>query len=327
MKKLILGFDAGTGAAETLLIDDNGCLGMVEGDWLYGAFKRKAKYYTHKNGFTHEEWSLMEAYALKKIIGVKDGFDPAKAKGKGRKGYLNTIINNVLMEAAQFVADQRSIWGSRQSLDAPIGDESDVATHADRVLDGADFNTNAKLWREPRCRVIRRKLEEMRKDEEAKRRLLSRLAAQMTVKGDEDEENESQTPKGDDLGVDPDTLTDEQLERRETEHRTMESMHDEAVSEVGLAEDEDEKIEMAGGKHSTSGFGDSAASVFENTLHLDVVMVLSTLEPRLREWCEKVLAGYSPTDAFKAVRFSKSNYYAYVLPKLRQAFAHLRYAL
>ena len=37
MKELILGDKAGTGAAETLHIQENGCLGMIEGDWRSSA--------------------------------------------------------------------------------------------------------------------------------------------------------------------------------------------------------------------------------------------------------------------------------------------------
>ena len=70
-----------------------------------------------------------------------------------------------------------------------------------------------------------------------------------------------------------------------------------------------------------------AAAVFENTLRLDVALVIDSLEPRDREWCRKVLEGYSPSEAVKAVKFSSSNYYAYVLPRLQEAFKHLRYAV
>ena len=329
MKELILGDKAGTGAAETLHIQENGCLGMIEGDWLWGAFKRKAKWLTRKNHLTREEWSLMEDFAIGDLLNTLDGYDPAKAKRGGRKGYLNTIIGNALGKAAQYVVDQRSQWSSRQSLDAAVGDSADSMTHVDRLMDGRHLAANEKFWGEPRCRVIRRKLDELKKDEKARKRLLARIAAQTVVVGDEDDEPVVDCPPMviDLLGVDTDTLDVVETEKRETEHRTMEAMHGDAVAEMGLSEDVDEKVEASGGKVKTSGFGDCAVALFDNAVKLDVALVMGMLEPRLKAWCEKVMEGYSPTEAYRAVRFSKSNFYAYVLPKLKEAFKGLRYAL
>ena len=87
----------------------------------------------------------------------------------------------------------------------------------------------------------------------------------------------------------------------------MESMHGEAVREMGLGEDEDEKIETNGGKTRLTGFGDSVSTLYLNALHLDVAIVMQKLEPRLQRWCELMFEGYTPTVAYKNAGINELN--------------------
>ena len=325
MHTILIGYDRGTGKKQELHLTEEGTYQLIEGDWLWGAFKRKAKHLTKKNGFSYEDWTGMEAIAINDLMTSTDCYDPSKGD---RKGYLNTAVANALREAAKAIADERSIWGTRQSLDAFVGGDGEGATHKDRILDGAGLEANKKLIGEPKCRVITRLLRERKEDERAKRALLNRLAAETVVQPDAEESDDSpETPTVDAFAEEMPDNDPETEERLETEHRSMEAMHGEAVREMGLGEDEDEKIETSGGKTRLTGFGDSVSSLYLNTLHLDVAIVMQKLEPRLKRWCELMFEGYTPTEAYKKAGFKTSEWYAKALPNLRKAFAHLRYAL
>ena len=325
MKTIVLGYDRGTGKAQELHVGDDGRFLMEKDDWLYGAFKRKAKHLTRKNGFNCEEWSGMEALALNDIMTSADGYDPSKGD---RKRYLNTVVANALREAARAIADERSVWSSVQSLDAFADADGEGATHKDRILDGAGLEANKKLVGEPRCRVIRRILRERKEDERAKRALLSRLAAETVVQPDAEEPDDAmETPAAEAFVEEVPDVDPETEERLETEHRSAEAMHGEAVREMGLGEDEDEKVETRGGKTRLTGFGDSVTALYLNALHLDVALVVQTLEPRLKRWCELMFKGFTPTEAYKKAGIKTCEWYAKSLPELRKAFRHLRYAL
>jgi len=272
MKEIILGREAGTGAAETLHLEDDGRLAMVRGDWLWRAFGRKAGYLVRKNGFAEDDRLEMEARALAAVLSARDGFDEAKAtREDGHKRYLNTIVANALVNAAKEVADERGVWSSCLSLDVPLGDLDDGTTHGDMVLANATFAANAKLWSRP-CR---------------------RAAATDFA--------------------DPGPAAE-----------PAQNDHDRAVDEMGLADDTDEKPEAAVRRCAEPGFGDAAAFEREAELRLDVALVMARLPPRLCAWCRKVLEGYSPVDAYRSERFSKTGFYSRALPRLRAAFAHLR---
>lgn len=304
LKTIILGHDRGTDKPQELHIGEDGRFVVVEGDWLWGAFKRKAKYLTKKNGFSREEWTLMEAEAIYTIMNAVNGYDPSKGD---YKSYLNTVVGNALREAAKKIADERSVWSSMKSLDACVGADGEGATHKDRILDGAGLEANAKLIEEPNCRVVSRKLRERKDDERAKRALLRRLAADAVYHEPEDEDTEP---------LDPDTPL---------------SPHDVAVREVGYYEDEDEvpitQHQAQGTRHRTTGFGDSLAALYENALHYDVAIVMQGLEPKLRKWCENMFEGYTPTEAYRRAGITRGQWYNTVQPKLQEAFKHLKYAL
>ena len=322
---VVIGYDRGTGKAQEIHIGKNGKFVVVEGDWLWGAFKRKAKYLTKKNGFNRDEWTLMEAEAIYTIMDAVNGYDPSKGD---YKSYLNTVVGNALRDAAKRIADERSVWSLAKSLDACVSTDGEGATHKDRVLDGTGLEANAKLIEEPNCRVISRKLRESKEDERAKRALLRRLAENAVAKPDEDEpDEEPETPAVEAFVEEVPDNDPETEERLDTEHRSMGALHGEAVREMGLVVDEDEKIETSGGKTRLTGFGDSVASFYQNTLHLDEVLVIAKLGPKLQKWCLNMFAGYSPTDAYKAAGIKRTEWYTKALPKLQKAFAHLRYAL
>ena len=272
IRSVVIGYDRGTGDKQELHIGEDGKFVVIEGDWLWGAFKRKAKYLTKKNGFSREEWTLMESEAIYAIMDAVNGYDPSKGS---YKSYLNTVVGNALRDAAKKIADERSIWGSRQSLDAFVGGEDEGATHKDRVLDGAGLEANKKLIGEPKCRVVSRLIKERKEDERAKRALLNRLAAETVAPPDAEEPDDApETPAAEAFIEEVPDNDPETEERLDTEHRSMEAMHGEAVREMGLGEDEDEKIETSGGKTRLTGFGDSVSALYLNTLHLDVAIVM-----------------------------------------------------
>lgn len=326
MHTILIGYDRGTGKKQELHLTEEGRYQLVEGDWLWGAFKRKAKYLTKKNGFNRDEWTLMESEAIYDIMTSTDGYNPSKGD---YKGYLNTVVGNALRDAAKKIADGRSIWGSRQSLDAFVGGDGEGATHKDRILDGAGLEANKKLIGEPKCRVISRLLRERKEDERAKRALLNRLAAETVVQPDAEEPDDApETPAADAFVEEVPDNDPETEERLETEHRSMEAMHGEAVREVGLQESEDEDFAPCTSRSARlSGFGDSVAALYLDALHFDVAIAMQRLEPRLRRWCELMFEGYTPSAAYKKAGIKTGEWYAKALPKLRKAFGHLKYAL
>lgn len=297
IRSVVIGHDRGTGKAQELHIGEDGRFVVIEGDWLWGAFKRKAKYLTKKNGFCREDWTAMEAIAICTIMNAANGYDPSKGD---YKRYLNTVVGNALREAAKTIADERSIWSSMKSLDACVGTDGEGATHKDRVLDGAGLEANRKLIGEPKCRVISRLIRERKNDERAKRALLRRLAADAVYREPEDEDTEP---------LDPDAPL---------------TPHEEAVREVGYYEDEDE---APGTRHQAPGFGDSPAALYENALHYDVAIVMQGLEPKLRKWCENMFKGYTPTEAYRRAGITRGQWYNTVQPALQKAFQRLKYAL
>lgn len=279
---------------------------MTEGGLLHEMFRRKSGQFARKNGFDDDDRLQMEALALTEILRTRDGYDAGKARGRnGRDAYLKTIIGNALRRAAKVVADERSVWQSRQSLDAPLGDDAGM-TYGDRLADSATSCANAKLWSEPRCRRIGRLMAKAKKNKCFVQRLEECLS---------NEERPRVPGEGSCL---PDSEAEMPMSRSE---------HDKAVAEMGLAGDEDEIVETKVHRSSPLGFGDCASSVHANTLHLDIAIAMNDLDPQLKAWCRNVLKGCSPVEAYKEAGFSKSNFYAYVLPRLRVAFADFRYAL
>ena len=305
LRTVVLGHDRGTGRAQELHIGEDGRFVVVEGDWLWGAFKRKAKYLTKKNGFSREDWTAMEAIAICTIMNAVDGYDPSKGD---YKGYLNTVVGNALREAAKKIADERSVWGSYQSLDAPLGEDGEGATYLERVLDGAGFAASKKLIDEPKCRVISRLLREHKADERAKMALLRRLADDAVYHEPEDEDADP---------LDPDAPL---------------TPHEEAVREVGYYEDEDE---APAAPHQTPGtrcqapsFGDSVRAFYEFVLHLDVASVVQGLEPeKFRRFCLNMIDGYAVKDAYTLAGITRGQWYNTVQPALQVAFRRLKYAL
>lgn len=305
LRTVVLGHDRGTGKAQELHIGEDGRFVVIEGDWLWGAFKRKAKHLAKKNGFSREEWTLMEAEAIYDIMTSTDGYDPSKGD---YKGYLNTVVGNALRDAARKIADERSVWGSYLSLDAPLDEEGEGTTHLERVLDGAGFAANGKIWEEPKSRVARRLLREHKEDEHAKRALMRRLADDALCREPEDSDPEP-------------TDGDEPL-----------SPHDVAVREVGLYEDEDEAPaeprQAQGTKHQAPGFGDSVRALYEFVLHLDVASVVQGLEPeKFKRFCLNMIEGYAVKDAYTLAGITRGQWYNTVQPALKVAFSRLKYAL
>ena len=309
VKTVVLGYDRGTGKAQELHVGEDGRFVVVEGDWLWGAFKRKAKYLTKKNGFSREEWTLMEAEAICTILNAANGYDPSKGD---YKRYLNAVVGNALRDAAMKIADERGIWGSYESLDAPFGEDGEGATLLERVLDGAGFAANGKLWEEPKSRVARRLLREHKADEHAKKALLRRLAEDADLLGTTDDPDNGGHPEGDD---------DAPM-----------SPHDVAVREVGLYEDEDEAPpaphQAQGARRQAPGFGDSARAFYEFVLYLDVASVVQGLEPKkFRQFCLNMIDGYSAKDAYTKAGITRGQWYNSVQPALKVAFRRLKYAL
>ena len=304
-RTVVLGHDRGTGRAQELHVGEDGRFVVVEGDWLWGAFKRKAKYLTRKNGFSREDWTAMEAIAICTIMNAANGYDPSKGD---YKGYLNTVVGNALREAAKAIADERSVWCSYQSLDAPLGEDGDGATHLERVLDGAGFAANGKLWEEPKSRVARRLLREHKADEHAKMALLRRLADDAVYHDPEDEDAEP---------LDPDQPL---------------TPHEEAVREVGYHKDEDEapaaSHQAPCTRQQAPGFGDTVRAFYEFVLHLDVALVVQGLEPeKYRRFCLNMIDGYEVKYAYMRAGITRGQWYNTVRPALRVAFERLKYAL
>ena len=312
---------------------------MTPGAWAFETFKRKAKWLTRINGFSYEDGTLMEAWAMADILEARDGYDPAS--GRTREQYYYTVISNALTSAAQKIADSRAVWSnSRRSLDAQSGTGEDTRTVGDLVQAQADTNANEKLGGEPFQIRVRRQINRLkrRKDAEALEKLRRRLQSHgQPVLTDADEHPDEEPRTG------PDFIEDVSAEEEELAERgnvgvsdfedlnrlaySMHDQHDDAVAEMGLADDPDEDVPEAVHANRLSGFGDCARAVFLEALHRDVVILLNDLDPKLRRWCEYVLRGYSKTEARAACRIGKSSFYDTVIPRLRRAFAGLRYAL
>lgn len=302
-------------------------------------FKRKAKWLSKINRFSVEEWTLMEAWAMADILGAKLRFDPKK--GGSRQKYVNTVICNSLTKAAQKIADERAIWSkSRVSLDVVMGEGDGTMTPCDLIQSQVTMDANRKLGTEPVQIRVRDRLNKYKREKDfaALERLRRRLQLESAADslGDEpDAEDMSESaadPNGgeivenDLLGDLPDVGDADPLELNARPYG-MEQQHCEAVEEIGLADDPDERIERSDRENKMTGFGDCAEAVYQATLKIDVAIVMNGLEPKLKRFCNYIQKGYSVAEAYRACRFSKTNFHAYIRPALQERFRHLRYAL
>ena len=305
----------------------------------WATFKRKAKWLSKMNRFSMEEWTLMEAWAMADILGARLRFDPKK--GGSRQKYINTVICNALTKAAQKIADERAIWSkSRVSLDVAMGEGDGTMTPCDLIQSQATMNANEKLGTEPVQVRVRDRLNKYKREKDfaALERLRRRLQLESAADslGDEADGDETfvseEDPGGSETGGDdllgdfPDAGEADPLELNARSYG-MEQQHGEAVEEIGLADDPDERTETPDRENKMTGFGDCAEAVYQATLKIDVAIVMNGLEPKLKRFCRYVQNGYSVSGAYRACRFSKTNFHAYIRPALQEEFKHLRYAL
>lgn len=297
-----------TGDAAALRKEDGKCFEIAEGGWAFKAFMAKARALSRRNAFSQDEEADMVAKAMISILGAKNRYDASS--GNMWESYMRTVMFNALSKAAADVADDRRLWReSRVSLDADVGEGDGAMALVDMVHSGAGLAANEKFWDVPRSVRMRRLRRERKANSSAVRKLLERMEDGFADRWANPDEPE----------IDAAAC--------ESSMRALGEDHLRAVEEMGLADCSDEVSQKPDQPPCAPGFGDTAAAVFREVLRLDVLLVVNRLEPRLRRWCELVLEGYNPVAAYKAARMSRSNYYAYALPKLRKAFAGLAYAL
>lgn len=308
------------------------------GTWAWKRFKTKAKWLTKANHFTYKEATLMEGDALGKLLEVDF---TTTAKGvDDPEGYVYRAIDNALTNAAQKVADDRRVWGaSRLSLDATTGEGEDSRTFGELITAHGDLNRQRKSMGIPRPIAYRWALNRNKRNEAATRKILQRLVEDVSVmlesdlSGEVPEEDRSLAPL-EELTADEEAeliRTDIIAGAPEDLNRIVfdpAKHHRQAVAEVGFFESDEDWTPQTRHSSSPMGFGSTSEELYEQILRIDVALVIDKLEDEKdKAWCRRVLEGWDPVCAYKFDRIKKNDYYRQMLPRLRKAFAALKYAI
>lgn len=338
MKKQILGLAAKPGTAAVPHKNGRNRFALRVGTWAWNKFKTKARWLTRVNHFTFEESALMEGAALEKLLEVD--FVKLASTANDPEGYVYRAISNALTNAASTVADDRRVWGaSRLSLDATTGEGEDSRTFGELVTAHGDLNRQRKSIGIPRPIAYRWALNRNKRNEAATRKILQRLVEDVSVmlesdlSGEVPEEDRSLAPL-EELTADEEAeliRTDIIAGAPEDLNRIVfdpAKHHRQAVAEVGFFESDEDWTPQTRHSSSPMGFGSTSEELYEQILRIDVALVIDKLEDEKdKAWCRRVLEGWDPVCAYKFDRIKKNDYYRQMLPRLRKAFAALKYAI